>query len=91
MLEREQLIREIGQSPDSVVKEVLNFLLFIKTKNKADDLDTSIVPNPESPYFLNFIDEMNSETTAADDNTPLPRDLSKNIDHYLYGSPKEEE
>ena len=91
MLEREQLIREIAQTPDSVVKEVLNFLRFIKSNNKADDLDASLVPNPESPSFLNFIDEMNSEMAAADENTALPRDLSKNLDHYLYGSPKEEE
>lgn len=91
MLEREQLIREIAQTPDSVVKEVLNFLRFIKSNNKADYLDDSIVSNPESPSFLNFIDEMNSEMAATGENTPLPRDLSKNLDHYLYGSPKEEE
>ena len=91
MLEREQLIREIAQSPDYVVKEVLNFLMFIKTQNQADDLGTSLRQNPESPFFLNFIDEMNSEMAAADENTRLPRDLSKNLDHYLYGSPKEEE
>jgi len=39
-----------------------------------DDLNTSIVQNPESPSFLNFIDEMNSEMAAADENTPLPRE-----------------
>ena len=34
MNEKEQLIKEIEQAPDFLVKEVLNFLLFTKNKTK---------------------------------------------------------
>ncbi len=88
MSAREQLIREISQSPDYLVKEVLNFLLFIKAKNQQADWAESNSETQEIPSFLNFIDEMNDDMTAKD-NIQLPTDLSKNIDHYLYGSPKE--
>ncbi len=39
MNEKEQLIKEIEQAPDFLVKEVLNFLLF--TKNRTKYLKTS--------------------------------------------------
>ena len=39
MNEKEQLIKEIEQAPDFLVKEVLNFLLF--TKNRAKYLKTN--------------------------------------------------
>ena len=45
--------------------------------------------NSDLPSLLNFIDQINSETPTAD-NLQLPRDLSKNLDHYLYGASKEE-
>ncbi len=38
MNEKEQLIKEIEQAPDLLVKEVLNFLLF--TKNRARKNET---------------------------------------------------
>ena len=34
MNEKEQLIKEIEQAPDFLVKEVLNFLLFTKNRTK---------------------------------------------------------
>ena len=34
MNEKEQLIKEIKQAPDFLVKEVLNFLLFTKNRTK---------------------------------------------------------
>ncbi len=34
MNEKEQLIREIEKAPDILVKEVLNFLLFTKSRTK---------------------------------------------------------
>jgi len=36
---------------------------------------------------LSFIDQINTETEA---NTNIPKDLAKNLDHYLYDTPKEE-
>ena len=38
MNEKEQLIREIEQAPDFLVKEVLDFLLFTKSRTKYTKL-----------------------------------------------------
>ena len=88
MSAREQLIREVSQIPDPLVEEVLNFLLFIKAKNQQDDSAESNSETQEEPSFLKFIDKINSEI-IAEEKTKLPTDFSKNLDHYLYGSPKE--
>ncbi|MBE9095857.1 hypothetical protein [Tychonema sp. LEGE 07203] len=89
MSERELLIREISQTPDTLVREVLNFLLFIKARTNQDNFQNPDSENSDIPSFLNFIDRVNSEI-PAEENAQLPRDLSKNLDSYLYGSPKEE-
>ncbi|TAF06363.1 MAG: hypothetical protein P2A85_24910 [Microcoleus anatoxicus] len=89
MSERELLIREIAQTPDTLVTELLNFLLFIKSRKIQNDFQNPNSENSDLPSFLNFIDLINSET-PAEENAQLPIDLSKNLDSYLYGSPKEE-
>lgn len=89
MSERELLIREIAQTPDSIVKELLNFLLFIKSRTTQYNFQNPNSDNSDLPSFLNFIDRVNSET-PAEENAQLPRDLSKNLDSYLSGSPKQE-
>ena len=89
MSERELLIREIAQTPDTLVTEVLNFLLFIKARINQNNFQNPNSDNSDIPSFLNFIDRVNSEI-PAEENAQLPRDLSKNLDSYLYGSPKEE-
>jgi len=89
MSERELLIREIAQTPDTLVTEVLSFLLFIKARKNQDNFQNPNSDNSDIPSFLNFIDRVNSEI-PAEENAQLPRDLSKNLDSYLYGSPKEE-
>ncbi len=40
--------------------------------------------------FLSMIDEIRAQVPAAEWKK-LPTDLSKNLDHYLYGAPKVEE
>ena len=89
MSAREQLINEISQTPDLLIREVLDFLLFIKSRSNQELLEKHDSHNSDYPSLLNFVDQINSETPPAD-NLQLPRDLSKNLDHYLYGSPKEE-
>jgi len=93
MSEREQLINEIDQTPDILVKEVLNFLLFIKSRtNELSMQGTTEKPNLDSsniPSFLNFIDQINAET-SAEGNKNLPKDFAKNLDHYLHGTFKEQ-
>jgi hypothetical protein len=88
MSDKEQLIHELDQAPDFLVHEVLNFLLFIKTRASKIPKQESIQETKESniPDFLSFIDQVNSETPTE---TNIPKDLAKNLDHYLYGTPKE--
>ena len=89
MSEREVLIREISQTPDSLIREVLNFLLFIKARTTQQNFQKPNSEKSEIPSFLHFIDTINSEIPAAE-NAQIPSDLSKNLDSYLYGSPQAE-
>jgi hypothetical protein len=90
---KEQLIQELDQTPDFVVQEVLDFLLFIKVrlkhKIKEDQTDRS-QQAPSLPSFLQFVEEISAQI-PQEEWAKLPSDLSKNLDHYLYGSPKDEE
>ena len=90
---KEQLIQEIDQAPDFVVQEVLDFLLFIKVrlKHKIKESQTADSLQPPSlPSFLQFAEEISAQI-PLEEWEKLPKDLSKNLDHYLYGAPKEEE
>lgn len=93
MTSKETLIQEIEQAPDYLVEEVLDFLLFVKkrlqqksSEPKAAESDRA--SKPES--FLDFIDRFSNQI-PQEEWQKLPSDLSKNVDHYLYGSPKVEE
>lgn len=90
---REQLIQELDQTPDFVVQEVLDFLLFIKVRlqhrSRNEQIDTS-QQAPGLPPFLQFVEEISAQV-PQEEWKKLPSDLSKNLDHYLYGSPKDEE
>lgn len=90
---KEQLIQELDRTPDFVVQEVLDFLLFIKVRlkhkieaNQAIDSQPSL----SLPAFLQFVEEISAQVPREEWET-LPKDLSKNLDHYLYGAPKDEE
>ena len=100
MLEREQLIQEIEQVPDIIVREVLNFLLFLKEKTQPhssssftatletkQNNDLSSTNKPHS--LIDFIEQMDDEL-PPENMEALPRDFAANLDHYLYGSPKAE-
>lgn len=82
MSEREQLIHEIENIPDILVKEVLNFLLFIKSKTQLSSGQDSLSNNPQIPSFLTFIDELNAETSSQL-TKKLPKDFAQNLDSYL--------
>jgi len=89
MSDKEQLIHELDQAPDFLVREVLNFLLFLKARTKENHIQKSSQKTKESniPDFLSFIDQINAETPTE---TTIPKDFSKNLDHYLSGTPKEQ-
>lgn len=44
---KEQLLKEIQETPDSMLKEVLDFLLFIKTRElQQEQLEISLLSEP---------------------------------------------
>ena len=90
---REQLIQELDQTPDFVIQEVLDFLLFIKVRLKdriREDPTADLQQSPSLPPFLQFVEEISAQIPKQEWEK-LPKDLSKNLDHYLYGSLKDEE
>ncbi len=80
MSDKEQLIHELDQAPDFLIREVLNFFLFIKARTNEIPTQESIQKAKESNIsdFLSFIDQVNSETPTE---TNIPKDLAKNLDH----------
>ena len=74
MNEKEQLIKEIEQAPDSLVEEVLNFLLFTKSRKKYFqqqrnlDLEEKLKEMSEDPEMQAEMKAINEEflTTEMD-------------------------
>jgi hypothetical protein len=98
MTVREQLAQEIQQSPDSVLEEVLDFLLFLKFRKKQPNetshlsQESQLEPAAETSepnerpiweIFEEVADNLPDEIVAN-----LPTDGAAQHDHYLYGSPK---
>jgi hypothetical protein len=84
---REQLIQELEQTPDFLIQEVLDFLLFIKVRLNhriREDQTVDSQQAPSLPTFLQFVEEISSQI-PKEEWEKLPKDLSKNLDHYLYG------
>jgi hypothetical protein len=93
MSTKEELIKEIAQAPDFIIEEVLNFLLFIKNRFKqriSESQTGDHTENSPQQSFLNFVDDITKQIPQSEWEK-LPSDLSKNLDYYLYGSPKIEE
>ncbi|MBE9181539.1 hypothetical protein IQ268_23535 [Oculatella sp. LEGE 06141] len=89
---KEQLIQELERTPDFIVQEVLDFLLFVKLRLKQKTREEQIADSQQSPglpSFLQFVEEVSAQV-PREEWERLPNDLSKNLDHYLYGSPKAE-
>ena len=92
MTVKQELIKEISQAPDFLIEEVLNFLLFIKIRfqqRTSDSQAENFTDTIPSESFLNFVDDITSEIPQSEWEK-LPSDMSKNLDHYLYGLPKSE-
>jgi len=90
---KEQLIQELDQTPDFVVQEVLDFLLFVKVRLQRKIREGQTADSQQAltlPSFLQFVEDISTQV-PREEWEKLPSDLSKNLDHYLYGSPKDEE
>lgn len=78
---KEQLIQELNQSPEFVVQEVLDFLLFIEVrlKHKLKEEQTSSLPQtPSLLLCLQFVEKI-SVPIPREECAKLPKDLSKNL------------
>ena len=66
-------------------------MLFIRTKivlkTEQKYNQNSSIEETNLPSFLNFIDQINAD--HLEENELLPTDFAQNLDHYLYGLPKE--
>ncbi|HLO84222.1 MAG TPA: DUF2281 domain-containing protein [Nostocaceae cyanobacterium] len=69
MIAREKLIQEIYQTPDFLIEEVLDFLLFVKARrNQQENSEQS---KERRPFGL-----CKGEFTVPDDfNEPLPEEI----------------
>jgi hypothetical protein len=100
MTTREQLIKEIEQAPDFLIEEVLDFLLFAKARRNQPFTDSEPasqlkVEQTEQQFqqkskpiwelFEEFTNDLPEEVIKQ-----LPTDGAAQIDHYLYGKPKQE-
>ena len=72
MNDREQLIKEIEEAPDSLVEEVLNFLLFTKSRKKHLqqqnnlDLEKKLKEMAEDPEIQAELKAINEEFLTSD-------------------------
>lgn len=80
---KEQLLQEIEQAPESVLEKLLQFLRLLQTPEVIDEPSTD---PPIWELFERFTDSLPDEAA-----TQLPSDGAAQLDHYLYGSPKQPE
>ncbi|MEA5469225.1 hypothetical protein [Spirulina sp. 06S082] len=93
---KEQLLQEIERTPDNLIKEVLDFLQFVKAKQEKILIENgSNVKSmkemdgkgsrdrPIWEVFEEFTENIPEEVVAK-----LPTDGADQHDHYIYGTPK---
>ncbi len=90
MTTREQLLYEINNTPDLLLEEVLDFLLFAKTRRHQQTPEAVVAelpsPEPSPPIWETF--EAFADTLPESVAATLPVDGAAQIDHSLYGAPK---
>ena len=99
MNNKQKLIQEIEETPDDLIEEVLNFLLFTKSryqekliKNKIQpDINKSSNDNDKNSRPIWELFEEIAENIPDEVLNQLPTDGAAQHDHYLYGTPKREE
>lgn len=90
---KERLIQEIDQLPESILGQILAFVLFLKNRlfEITSQLPTTSNFTPEEPNVLLKLAEIATRDVPEEAWKDLPPDFSINLDHYLYGAPKVEE
>jgi hypothetical protein len=83
MTDREQLIQEIEQAPDSLITELLNFLRTHKASSELVQAQPNQHDRPIWEFFEAAADDIPDDVLEQ-----LPIDGAAHHDHYLYGTPK---
>lgn len=93
MTVKEQLIQELDQLPESILGQILDFVLFLKNRllGMAGRSPAASDSPSEEPNVLLKLAEMATRDMPEEAWKDLPPDFSINLDHYLYGAPKVEE
>ena len=93
MTDKEQLLLVIDQLPDSIVRQILEFALFLRDRflNITGRSPAASDVPAEEPNVLLKLAEMATRDVPEEAWKDLPPDFSINLDHYLYGAPKVEE
>ncbi|MEA5468531.1 hypothetical protein [Spirulina sp. 06S082] len=96
-MSKEQLIKEIEKEitimPEFAIEEVYHFLLFLKQRIQqriANEEEVKMRSQKSQNSILDMVDEITQEI-PREEWKKLPKDFSRNLDHYLYGAPKIEE
>ncbi len=91
--DKKQLIEELENSPYWIVKNILRYLSWLKFrfKYRYEEKEKTIASEQGNlVLFLDAVDQISSEV-PSEEWEKLPSDFSKNLDHYLYNSPKIDE
>jgi hypothetical protein len=86
---REQLAREIEQTPDALVEGILDFCLFIKQRKAKEKPNESATQPNGILDLLEQVKEIQSQI-PTEEWDKLSHDGAVNHDHYLYGASKVE-
>lgn len=94
---KQRLILEIENSPDFIVREVRKSLLIAKAKYAREQArillkssDTEEKPDPYGKPIWELFDEA-VKNLPEEVISELPTDGAAQADHYIYGTPKQEE
>ena len=97
MTAKEQLIIEIEQTSENLIEELLDFLLFAKNRrnqqtNESNSANQLTIESSEDQHKSKPIWEIFAEGNQdlpEEVIAQLPTDGAAQIDHYLYGKPKQ--
>ena len=87
MTAKDQLLQELEQTPENIIEATLYFLRFAKAQHHAPALSEE---NPDNP-LMDLLEEFDqfAANIPKEDRDTLPRDGAEQIDHYLYGTPRQ--
>lgn len=96
---KQKLIQEIEQTPDALIEEILNFILFTKSRyqekinqnNSQAKIKNSFPATDQNTRPIWELFEETAENIPDEILDQLPNDGAAQHDHYLYGTPKREE